>query len=117
MGFGEIQQVIVDHSRAPIFTLWRFGIGDGFLGGKVIDHREQAKTAGQMGLSVFKGTPIETIRVRMESPNVYLFDQRELRRFGFSISWIEERFELINAPTRINDQLWISGIIAGFIII
>ena len=40
------EQLVREHTGAPIFHLWEHGMGDGVLGGVLVSHAEQGRRAG-----------------------------------------------------------------------
>ena len=101
---GEIQdfsQTLADiHSNAqvPIFNLWQPGMGQGVLGGKLSSLRLQAVTAGRMAQQILNGTNPGAIPVVQDLPAAYVFDYREMQRFGLRPRDLPAGSRLINAP-------------------
>ncbi len=97
--FEESLKIIRENLSAPIWHLWYHGIGDGLIGGKVISHHEQGKTAGEMVMRILDGTDPANIPLVRESPNRYIFDHHELRRFGISLSDLPEDSLILHLPS------------------
>ncbi|MEZ4528357.1 MAG: ABC transporter substrate binding protein [Desulfobacterales bacterium] len=96
--FEESLKIIRDNLAAPVWHLWYHGIGDGLIGGKVISHYEQGKTAGEMVIRILDGTKPAEIPLVRESPNLCIFDHHELRRFGISLSDLPEDSRTLHLP-------------------
>jgi PAS domain S-box-containing protein len=96
--FQESLQLIKKNLSRPLYHLWIHGIGDGILGGKVISHYEQGKAAAEIAQEVLSGRPVLDIIVTNESPNSYVFDYRELQRFGLNIPDLLEGSVILNEP-------------------
>ncbi|MFV0422183.1 ATP-binding protein [Oleidesulfovibrio sp.] len=80
---------ITTHLNVPLFHLWEHGMGDGVLGGKVVSHTEQGRLAATLGLRLLQGEDAASVPVVMgDAANRYVFDYRQLERFGV------ERIEL-----------------------
>jgi len=89
--FDESLRLIRAASSGPIFHLWRHGLGQGVFGGKVVSHFKQGQLAGEAALSIIKGTPASSLSlVQGEDANAYMFDQKELDRFGISPDLLPE---------------------------
>ncbi len=84
--FAESLALIRENLHQPLYHLWQHGMGQGILGGKIISHYEQGKSAAEIVLRILGGVPVQSIPIMSESPNRYTFDDRELRRFGVSLS-------------------------------
>jgi len=96
--FYESLELIKSSLSVPIYHLWYHGLGDGIIGGKLISHYEQARTAAQIAIEVVQGRDISSFPVIEESPNLYFFDYRELQRFNISFTTLPEGSEFINEP-------------------
>jgi len=118
--FGESLQLIKENLSRPLYHLWRHGMGEGVLGGKLISHFKQGATAAAMALKVLNGSPIEDIPVLTESPNLYMFDYKELKRFGMDVNKLPRESEIINMPPQRRLPLWVAyfgGMMIFFMII
>lgn len=80
--FDRSVSQIVAHSIAPIFHPYEHGIGDGLLGGMVVSHYAQARSAAQIALRVFEGESIDSIPVIEDSPNRYVIDYEQMLEQG-----------------------------------
>ncbi len=87
-----------ERSRVPIYTLWGDNLGTGVLGGKVVDPYQQGWASGHMVADIANGRPVADIRVLDESPNVYEFDWRQLRRFGIDERRLPPGSQIIYRP-------------------
>lgn len=96
--FDESLWLIRNQLKPPIFHLWRHGLGDGILGGKVISHFEQGKAAGNMVLKILAGEPVSRIPVVDTSPNRYIIDYSELKRYGISTALLPDDSLILNRP-------------------
>ncbi len=79
--FSDSLANIVRHTEAPIFHLWEHGLGDGIVGGILISHFEQGRQAAMIARRVLSGYPISEIPVTERSPNIPMFDSRQLERY------------------------------------
>ena len=84
MEFNQILQLINDNLSSPVFHLWNEGIGDGFLGGKVISDFDQAQEAGLMAKAIMRGKSPSELPVVNESTNRYVVDYRLISKFHLS---------------------------------
>jgi signal transduction histidine kinase len=73
--------LIAGASNAPVFGMSDTYLGHGVVGGYVILQQEQGRIAGQMVTEILGGKSPHDIRVR-EGPKAYMFDWRELKRWG-----------------------------------
>lgn len=96
--FHDSLELIRKNLGRPIYHLWQHGIGQGVLGGKVISHRQQGIAAAEIVLEIFAGKPVDEIPVSGESPNHYLFDYKEMTRFGVKQSSLPVDSLVYNEP-------------------
>lgn len=96
--FEESLAGINEKLLPPLFHLWYHGIGEGILGGKVINHFEQGKTAAEIVLRILDGYPVDTINVVEKSPNQFVFDHNQLVKYGIPESSLPEKSLILNKP-------------------
>lgn len=96
--FYESLEVIKQHLPAPLFHLWHHGMGQGIFGGMIISHYEQGKEAAKLLHTVLHGNDISKIKVRNNSPNIYLFDYNELKQFQINTNQLPIDSNIINQP-------------------
>jgi PAS domain S-box-containing protein len=98
LDFDDSLQLIRSNSNVPLYHLWYHGMGSGILGGKLISHYEQGKTAALIAKQILGGTPVDTIPVIEESPNRYIFDFNEMTRFGMTEDNLPANSLIVNMP-------------------
>lgn len=74
--------LVRENCREPLFDLYLHGIGSGLLGGKVVSHLEQGKIAAEMVKKILSGTKVTQIPIIEKSPNKYIFDNQQLKKFN-----------------------------------
>ncbi|BBD08624.1 ABC transporter substrate binding protein [Desulfovibrio ferrophilus] len=99
MSFADSLSLIRRHAKAPVFHLWEHGLGQGILGGKVVSHESQGRTAAQLALRILQGELAEQIKVVPgEAANLYIFDALELKRWNISEDLLPPGSLLLNRP-------------------
>jgi PAS domain S-box-containing protein len=104
LDFNESLELITENLGAPLYHLWYHGMGAGILGGKLISHFEQGKTAAGIVLQIIAGKPTEEIPVLNESPNRYVFDYDKLKEFKIAKSALPPKSTIINDPQTFYDR-------------
>ncbi len=89
---------ISERAPVPIFGAWDFNLGYGMVGGKLTSGYDQGLVAGKMGQRILQGERIETIPIVYRNPARYMFDYRQLKRFGIDSSLLPEGSMVINEP-------------------
>ena len=105
------------HCFAPIYVTGFERLGMGPVGGKLTNGVYQGQVAAEMAMRILKGERAENIPILTESPNAYMFDYLELKRFGISVSKLPAGSIIINEPQSFYYQykipIWIvTGIIS-----
>lgn len=96
--YEESLKLIYQASKVPTYSFWDFYLGGGIVGGMLTSGFQQGKSAAEMALRILRGEDVSTIPVIKKSPNLYMFDYRELARFGVSSSGLPPQSTVINKP-------------------
>ncbi|OFX86797.1 MAG: hypothetical protein A2W99_06970 [Bacteroidetes bacterium GWF2_33_16] len=86
-----------ESSKVPIYGAWDFYTGLGMLGGKVNSGYLQGSLASEIAVRVINGESLINIKPDV-APNIYIFDFKEMERFGVKRKQIPSNSEIINAP-------------------
>jgi len=96
--YEESLAFIYDESKVPIFSVWDFYLGGGIVGGMLTSGYSQGRTAAEMALRVMHGTKVADIPLVRKSPNRFMFDYSQLKRFGVSTYRIPKESAIISLP-------------------
>ncbi|MGO9377722.1 MAG: ABC transporter substrate binding protein [Dissulfurispiraceae bacterium] len=96
--YEESLAFVYSEARAPIFSVWEFYLGGGMVGGMLTSGYYQGKTAAEMALRILNGEKVSNIPVVRTSPNKYMFDYSQLRRFGIAVDRLPHESIIINVP-------------------
>ncbi|MFZ4857769.1 MAG: PAS domain S-box protein [Desulfuromonadaceae bacterium] len=91
-------QMISKASTVPIYGGWEFNLGHGIVGGRLINLREHGKAAADLAVKVLQGQSPSSLAPLQLSPNRFMFDYAELKRFAISESGLPPGSEIINRP-------------------
>ena len=109
----ESLKEIRDIAEVPIYGLWDFYLGEGIVGGILTSAKAQAGAAAKMADMILKGAQPQKIPILMESPNRYIFDYDELKRFKLEIPKNILKYEVINKPfsfyERYKEFVWLGS--------
>jgi len=95
----ETLEYLYPHSRVPIFAIWELYIGHGIVGGMLTSGYEQGRAAASLALEVMNGTDPSEIPVVVGPENHYVFDYREMQRFGLDVSSLPPGSRILNEPS------------------
>ena len=87
--------LVVGAANAPVFEGDDVDIGRGTVGGDVLSFTGQGRTAADMAVRVLQGEKPQNIAI-VRSADVYMFDWRALRRWGFKESNLPAGSILLN---------------------
>lgn len=95
-GFEDFCRMVSAASKVPVYDLYDFGIGNGIIGGSMLSGRSQGENAGKLAVKILEGEDIWGIQELNTAR--YIFDFRELQRFGIPLSRVPKGSEIINNP-------------------
>ena len=101
VSFSYSTPLITEACPVPIFSLWDVVLGKGVVGGNVVSAGEQGRMAAEMALDILKNGVPQKAGGIVQSPNRYMFDYKQLSRFGMPLSKLPEGSIVINRPPSI----------------
>lgn len=97
---AQISELISNHCPLPVYTGWDMYIPYGTIGGKVASGFEQGKCAAEYAAMILEGRQADSIPIIQESPNVYIFNNDQLERWGIRTSMLPAGSEILgHKPT------------------
>ena len=85
-------------ASVPLYGFWDFDLGNGIVGGKLVSAEQQGRLAAGLALRVLGGVDADRLAVVSSEANRYMFDHRELKRFGIAESRLPHGSQIINLP-------------------
>ncbi|AXX91110.1 histidine kinase [Malaciobacter molluscorum LMG 25693] len=85
-------------AHVPIYGLWDFYLNYGVIGGLLTSAQAQGEAVSKMAMKVLNGTDISQIPILKKSPNRYIFDYNELKKFDINIEKYLTNYKIINRP-------------------
>ena len=113
--FDEVKRV----SEVPIYGLWDFYLNNGIVGGLLTSAIAQGENISKMAFDVLNGKKITDIPILEKSPNLYMFDYNELKKFNLDVSEQVENPLIINEPNTIykeHTKFFIIAIVTIFLL-
>lgn len=96
--YKESLEHIKSFSHVPIYGLWDFYLNYGVIGGLLTSAQAQGDAVSKMVLEVLNGKEITKIPILRKSPNEYIFDFNELKKFNIKIENYVDDFTIVNKP-------------------
>ena len=94
----ESLRQIREVSSTPIYGLWDFYLGEGIVGGVLTSATAQAYSAAKKIDKILKGADPRKIPILKKSPNRYMFDYNELKKYHITIPDDIKIYEVANKP-------------------
>jgi PAS domain S-box-containing protein len=96
--YGESCRLTRSACSVPVYGGWDFMLGKGIVGGRLVSGLRQGQLAARMAVSILRGENPDAIPVIDSASNTFMFDDRELRRFGIPAARLPEGSVIINQP-------------------
>lgn len=93
---STVAQLITDNAEIPTFSVLSIGMGNGFLGGEMVSHRQMGAIAGDMAQQIINGGNPAELELCAESPRNFYFDENVMKHFGIKRSELPDDVEIIN---------------------
>ena len=115
-------QLIGECAGVPTLRMVEGEVGQGVLGGCAVSMYKSGELAARMAMDVMSGTPVESIEIVCESPEIYCIDAAVMEEFDISLSVLPEGTELVNRKNNFferNREALLPGglIVAGLVLV
>ncbi|MBC8016536.1 MAG: diguanylate cyclase [Sporomusaceae bacterium] len=94
--YSESISLIATNANAPIYGVWDFTFGYGLVGGMLTSGYYQGELAANLAQRVLKGESPLSIPIIKNSPNHYMFDSLQMKRFNIHNSDLPSESIIIN---------------------
>ena len=85
---------------SPIYSILNYDVGQGSIGGKVINHFIQGQKAASIALNLLNGYDTKELFIADDEANQYFFDYKSLKKFNIKTSDLPEGSIIINHPMK-----------------
>ena len=118
ISFEENIQLLRQHAKVPIYSTWDFYLGEGIVGGMLTSGFMQGQLAGSLALKILSGVKVDSLPVIRSGYNSYMFDQRQLARFGINPTKLPPNSTVVNqTPSFIHRNRHFLAIVLGLVLI
>lgn len=93
---NNIKDDTFKNSPVPLFSFWDFDLGYGTLGGKITSGLYQGEEAAKIAIKILNGSPLESIPTISNSPNKFMYDFNQLKKFKVSKNVLPDDSIIIN---------------------
>lgn len=111
IGASQAGPMIAKAANAPVFGPSDVDLGKGEVGGYLHSFAKEGRIVGEIALRILGGARPQDIPV-VRGVNSYMFDSRELRRWGFSESVLPPgSVVLYGPPTLLQRSKWVLAVV------
>ncbi len=89
--------------KVPILSMWQFYLGNGVMGGMMVDGQAQGVAVAKLVIDILVGEPIENLLTVNSTPNQLVFDYTRMKRFDISYKALPEVSIVTDEPQSV---LW-----------
>jgi PAS domain S-box-containing protein len=111
-------RLVAENTVAPVYSMWDWCLGHGIVGGMITSGVAHGRVAADMAADILEGADPGDIPVVTQSPNRYMFDHRQLERFGLDQGDLPAGSVVVNRPeslyARYKSVVWL---IVAFLIL
>ena len=76
--------LITAKCKVPILSMWKFYLGNGVLGGMMVDGVSQGREVSKMVIDILMGEPVENFMAATTPENQLVFDYTRMKRFDIN---------------------------------
>lgn len=99
VGQEDVTRLIKQYTNnVPIYSILGYNINNGCIGGKVINHYNQGKKAGEIVKAILEGKDAKKLYIDKDNANEYVFDYHTMKEFNIKKRDLPEGSIIINDP-------------------
>lgn len=118
VAYADIARQVSAASPVPVYSSWDVYLGHGIVGGALTSASTQGRAAGEILARILAGESADAIPVLPQVPPRFVFDYRQLERFGVSRGLLPETHVILFEPWHVTYRWWIGiGVIAAMIVV
>jgi PAS domain S-box-containing protein len=104
-------------SPVPVFAMWNSWMGNGPVGGKIINPGDQGAAAGRLVLDILQGGAAAAMPAPVLQGGAFVFDHAALTRFGLNERLLPPGSVILNKPPPFSeahrDLVWLFGAVTA----
>jgi PAS domain S-box-containing protein len=93
---NEIVSAVWESTGAPLYSNWKFMVGSGVVGGKMIDGFQHGVAAARLAVSVLEGKSPMEIPIVKPNDELFIFDNKIMDKFGIKSDDLPPGSKIIN---------------------
>ena len=93
---NEVVNALWQSTGAPLYSNWKFMVGSGVVGGKMIDGFEHGTSAATMAIRVLEGQDPKEIPIVKPNDELFIFDNNVMDKFNIDSDSLPSGSTIIN---------------------
>ena len=106
LSYEEAMERLSAACPVPSFGFIENRIGHGIVGGKILTGLDHGRSAGELGIAILRGASPSSLQPIMDNPGRFIFDNRQLVRFGLSEAKLPLDAEILHRPVNPLAGIW-----------
>ena len=98
ISYQENIEIIREATNLPLYSAWEFYFNEGIIGGMLTSGFKQGKLAAEIAVQITAGTDVNSIPIVTEGYNSFMFDFKQMKRFGIMVKDLPKNSIVINQP-------------------
>jgi signal transduction histidine kinase len=98
VGYETAMEALSAACPVPAYGFIENRMGHGLVGGKLLPGRDHGRTAGELGVRILAGAAPASIPPILDNPGRFVFDWRQLSRFGLDPARLPGAATILNRP-------------------
>lgn len=117
MDHDRVMMLLTKEAQVPVFSMYEMAMGHGAIGGAILSGYHEGEVAGEMAVRILSGEPVSAVPVNDCSTSIYVFDQKQLDRFGVPGDRLPKGSVIINRNPDILDEYFLEVVITAMAMI
>lgn len=98
LGLEQIVEFLKNNTKAIIYHAYDEGVGDGFMGGTIINYYDHMYAAGMVGKQILAGASPTQFKISSTLPTTSIVDYNQLKKHSINLELVPQRVLLLNQP-------------------
>lgn len=99
LNYSESISAVANKCKKPIYSVWDFYLGSGIIGGMLTNGKLQGQHAAQLAYNILSGKEPKELPIVKRSPNRFMFDLNQMKKFGIKQNQLPQNSIVINQPS------------------
>ena len=98
LGLNQVVELLRNSTTSAIYHAYDEGIGQGFVGGTVINYYDHMYAAGIVAKQILAGASPAQFKISKTIPTVSIADFKQLKKHNIDLAVVPQRVQLVNEP-------------------